>query len=632
MLARLHTRIARTARLNQEHRTILPGAPGSRGSLLLWEPGSGSRTTHRPVRDASSLLEALVEQRDGHLNVGRRTGDGDEPLVARSTSRQPSARLHNLDVARRHGADLVDLGAALADDAADEVVGDKDLLRLRARWQLRGAGGGAKRSPAQRRRRAVAKRLLRKRSRLAGRGARATSARLQWVGTAGCWHCGPGARAGWCPRSTRRCAPHPPHPRCSARARSSRAAWASPAVRRAPDASWISLILEPCLPITDPMRELGTMKRIVTDFEPGTDGWSKGSSLILRTIRPKACKETVIEDEVVDRMRSARVRPAAVARIQPCKGSHETYLADSIKRTRNTLEHAKECGGARGGGTTYDVEARVALVADLVDVFAGLADDDAGVAGHDEGTHGDLGGLRLGGVADAAGASAAWSPSWPLETEPFSPLLSLAEVESAATPEPRSTASFSSGFVEASEAILSRRSGEEGEWSLLVDLDVVLPLRWHAWLQPWQGTRRGGLRRVDGDWEEELSESDWSPGGEDAWWEEGDDAYDCCDAKTASVDAKCEGANGEGRMGTVSKARLTHAWVGDCDLRRSQRPIVQALRRDESVEAMSSAWIHLSCCSVGENMPDGRVEDVCGRRVGCRSHLPEDNCRGYCSE
>ncbi len=86
--------------------------------------------------------------------------------------------------------------------------------------------------------------------------------------------------------------------------------------------------------------------------------------------------------------------------------------------------------------------------------------------------------------------------------------------------------------------------------------------------------------------------------------------------------AKCEGANGEGRMGTVSKARLTHAWVGDCDLRRSQRPIVQALRRDESVEAMSSAWIHLSCCSVGENMPDGRVEDVCGRRVGCRSHLP----------
>jgi hypothetical protein len=52
------------------------------------------------------------------------------------------------------------------------------------------------------------------------------------------------------------------------------------------------------------------------------------------------------------------------------------------------------------------------------------------------------------------------------------------------------------------------------------------------------------LKRVDGDWEEELSESDWSPGGEDAWWEEGDDAYDCCDAKTASV---VEGDEREGR-------------------------------------------------------------------------------------
>lgn len=40
--------------------------------------------------------------------------------------------------------------------------------------------------------------------------------------------------------------------------------------------------------MTEPMRELGTMKRIVTDLEPGTEVWSNGSSLILRTMRPNA--------------------------------------------------------------------------------------------------------------------------------------------------------------------------------------------------------------------------------------------------------------------------------------------------------------------------------------------------------
>ena len=63
---------------------------------------------------------------------------------------------------------------------------------------------------------------------------------------------------------------------------------ASDALRRAPDASWISLILDPPLPITVPIRELGMMNLIVTAREPGTDETSNGSSLMRRTISPNA--------------------------------------------------------------------------------------------------------------------------------------------------------------------------------------------------------------------------------------------------------------------------------------------------------------------------------------------------------
>ena len=60
------------------------------------------------------------------------------------------------------------------------------------------------------------------------------------------------------------------------------------AFKRAPLASWISLILDPCLPITEPMRELGIMNFMVTARLPGTEGTSNGSSLIRRTMRPNA--------------------------------------------------------------------------------------------------------------------------------------------------------------------------------------------------------------------------------------------------------------------------------------------------------------------------------------------------------
>lgn len=40
--------------------------------------------------------------------------------------------------------------------------------------------------------------------------------------------------------------------------------------------------------MTEPIRELGIINLIVTARLPGTDALSKGSSLILRTMRPKA--------------------------------------------------------------------------------------------------------------------------------------------------------------------------------------------------------------------------------------------------------------------------------------------------------------------------------------------------------
>lgn len=39
------------------------------------------------------------------------------------------------------------------------------------------------------------------------------------------------------------------------------------------------------------MRELGIMNLMVTARLPGTEGTSNGSSLILRTMRPKACRK-----------------------------------------------------------------------------------------------------------------------------------------------------------------------------------------------------------------------------------------------------------------------------------------------------------------------------------------------------
>ena len=68
------------------------------------------------------------------------------------------------------------------------------------------------------------------------------------------------------------------------------------ALRRAPLASWISLILVPPFPMTDPIREFGIMNLMVTALLPGTDGLSNGSSLILRKMSPNAYRKLCEQD------------------------------------------------------------------------------------------------------------------------------------------------------------------------------------------------------------------------------------------------------------------------------------------------------------------------------------------------
>lgn len=83
------------------------------------------------------LLQALVEELHSHLNVGRGARDGHETLGAAPTGSDARLRLHDLDVRPAHLPDLVDLLTAFADDAPHQVVGHKDLLRLRPWLELR---------------------------------------------------------------------------------------------------------------------------------------------------------------------------------------------------------------------------------------------------------------------------------------------------------------------------------------------------------------------------------------------------------------------------------------------------------------------------------------------------------------
>jgi hypothetical protein len=56
--------------------------------------------------------------------------------------------------------------------------------------------------------------------------------------------------------------------------------------------------------MTEPMRELGIMNLMVTARLPGTDGTSKGSSLMRRTISPKALSRGKVRKGGIEMRRS----------------------------------------------------------------------------------------------------------------------------------------------------------------------------------------------------------------------------------------------------------------------------------------------------------------------------------------
>ena len=93
----------------------------------------------------------VVKHLDRHLDVGGLPSNDDQTLALAACctsrhTRRHRARLHDLDLARAHVPNFVDLRAALADDASDEVVRNVDLLRL----QLRGRRGRGRRRSAVR--------------------------------------------------------------------------------------------------------------------------------------------------------------------------------------------------------------------------------------------------------------------------------------------------------------------------------------------------------------------------------------------------------------------------------------------------------------------------------------------------
>lgn len=137
------------------------------------------------------------------------------------------------------------------------------------------------------------------------------------------------------------------------------------AFRRAPLASWISLILQPAFPMTDPIRELGIMNLIVTARLPGTEGTSNGSSLILRTMRPNACG-SVKSDARANVVRSSDLGDSV---------ERTRYVENALRVPWNALRHHN---------------AGAALLADLIDVSPALADDDGSILGDDEAPHLDV--------------------------------------------------------------------------------------------------------------------------------------------------------------------------------------------------------------------------------------------------
>lgn len=79
----------------------------------------------------------MIQELHSHLNVRRLSSDDHQSLALPSSRSRcavhpdaHSAWLHDLDLTRTHMPDLVDLCAALPDDASHEIIRDVDLLCL----------------------------------------------------------------------------------------------------------------------------------------------------------------------------------------------------------------------------------------------------------------------------------------------------------------------------------------------------------------------------------------------------------------------------------------------------------------------------------------------------------------------
>ena len=97
-----------------------------------------------------SMKTYVIQELHRHLDIGRLTSDNHQSLALASSRRRRTIhahthrpRLHNLDLARTHVPNLVDLSAAFTDDTPDEVVRDVDLLRLQLLWRARVRGSSS---------------------------------------------------------------------------------------------------------------------------------------------------------------------------------------------------------------------------------------------------------------------------------------------------------------------------------------------------------------------------------------------------------------------------------------------------------------------------------------------------------
>ena len=110
------------------------------------------------------------------------------------------------------------------------------------------------------------------------------------------------------------------------------------------------------------------MNLMVTARLPGTDGTSKGSSFILRTMRPKAYTIGL-------KISSTRTRYGVV-----------NNLRDSVKRSadiENTLRIPGDAFGNHDSGTT--------LLSNFIDVRATLPNNNGGVLSNNQASHVNVG-------------------------------------------------------------------------------------------------------------------------------------------------------------------------------------------------------------------------------------------------